>query len=220
VVVAALVAASAGISAGLAWGLHLLPHSHPAKTVLPVGDSHAAARIDGFTGPAGGRPGRAFDRDMSLDPDTLSTPGSSDPDSFTDFGSSDPDTALDPDTAHEPDASLDPGTSPDPEPGSSRLRGSSGTDPADDPGAQDALAGSSGDPTGPGGARATRPGTGSTAGDGLDTSAPGGIERPRDRGYPDPYRYGDRDREPERSSPGLPSVGQDTMPGLGGLSGR
>ncbi len=44
-VVAAVVAASAGVSASLAFGLHLLPHSPRSVSVVPVDGSPAAARV-------------------------------------------------------------------------------------------------------------------------------------------------------------------------------
>lgn len=62
--VAALVAASAGLTGGLVWGLHLLPGSSTPRLVAPVGDSLNATRAQDFTSP-----GAIKSREPATDPD-------------------------------------------------------------------------------------------------------------------------------------------------------
>ena len=199
VVVLALVGASIGVTGALVWGLHLLPHSAPSTPVASL-DTSRGIIVNHPPRPARSGLGSTADRD----PDAALEGGLDDPD---DLGrsSSSTDDPLSADRADEGSSSLSvPSDSADTTGSDSKLASRSG-------GSADGLDSGS------------LYGSQSSGRANSSTSTPGSQSRPQPRGgaYPDSPSYPDGDsgysRGPDRPRRGLPGVGQDSMPGLGGL---
>jgi hypothetical protein len=202
--VAAVVAASAGVSAGLVWGMHLLPHSPRSVSVVPLDGSQTAARMhDSARGATDGLESTGYPG-PAVDPDQRPTPerGLDDSDgSLQDYPSDDATLGADQDSS-----SL---TDPDESSGA--------------PGSHSSGSSRSGTPTDglDTGAPADSPGFGHPDGS-APTTGPRTRQQPQGYGYPSYSRYPDGGssfpRDPDRSRPALPRVDQDSVPGLGGLS--
>jgi hypothetical protein len=202
-VVAAVVAASAGVSIGLVWGLHLLPHSPRSVSVVPL-DGSQTARMHGSA--------RAATDGL----DSTADPGA----------------AVDPDQRPRGERGLDDsaGSVQDYPSDDAKLGAgedsSSLTDPAESigaPGSHSSWTSRSGTPSDGLDAGVPEDGPGFGHPDGsAPTTGPQTRQQPRGYGYPSYSRYPDGEsgfpRDPDRSRPTLPRVDQDSVPGLGGLS--
>jgi hypothetical protein len=197
-VVAAVVAASAGVSAGLLWGMHILPSSHRPVGVVPLDSSHFTAHPDSARAGTGrlnsaGYPDAAADLDLGAGKER---------DRF--------DPGLESDPGKDPD--LDVTQDPTADAGAGSIGSRAGGTSVPDHLSGDSLgAGTSGDDL-----KSVQPYSSDPAAGGQTHG------RPRADGYPDPSRSSDGgsgySRAPEeRPRRRLPGVDQDSMPGLGGL---
>jgi len=200
-VVAAVVAASAGVTTGLVWGLHLAAHSPHAVQIAPVDGSRATPRINGFAPPTTHGLDSAGYPDATVDPD--------------------PATTAEPDLHDSDDPALD-----DPN-ADATLRAGQNSSPLNDPSESIGVARANGGLRS--GTPSDGPDTGAPeVGPGLDHSDGGtpstgsqSLRQSRSGSYPNYGRYpdpgSDYPRDPDRSRRTLPRVDQDAMPGLGGL---